>query len=1160
MTQYSPQSYFYTDPAKLKDATDGNPLNDAFGPVKNSETTKYRVTSFVNSIGNSTKVFAIVGGQVAILQQDGSGNENKVNLVIKNSSQNFSPLKIKYFIYRGIDKSDLIDSNNNIVAENTGDPNQPKIIKRLWDAFLEFNPGATNFPANLIGYETGSVDSLIDDLFCKNVDFYCNMGEHLGNFSDKLGLDIVLDYGDYILENQEVLFSLTQSYAKAHEFIFDISAIIDLDTTLQTTKRKRYKEYIHQFLDASAFWGSHINCGIIKLNDGSKKTSVSEISPLLKKYQTSNKIYIYIRAEDNRSYGYYDNNQIRKIYGFEIYGEENKTNDWPILIKEISSDKEFLIEYQIDNQIIQIEQRISYDVFTSKYSQMFQKTGVDDLLLIKNVLMSYSFEIPTTSTVEIENGEALPSGLQLINGGVNHGKIIGVPTKTEVKKLIFNIIDTEGNVKKKKLTFYVNAVDIALKINFDDSTNKASSDFMFINCYMKQKFPLNNYFDCLWIANVQSSVASNFSQNDMYCTTYEKNFNINLDNTIGQSALIRNKILFDEGKKKAGTITTTKKRRTFIAIISNNSGNDVDLKNLNIDGVSSSYFMQSKTSQNYFLNIFNDNNFSIYMGSFIDSQTAKVINSLCVFHNSSLFRKYSYMFLGITEDEYDKFVIPIGADNVFFNLDEDNSFTSENIRKFKLGLRYEDSTGGINPTIVYPSAGNEVYVYSIDNLFFFSSEYSAYQIFSEKYLQIKAEFRIQQPYNGEFGFDWMRIGDTSASGDVVYSEIVGKQYEDSTYTNVVKDINKYDGYFKKIPDLYKKLQREYLWFPMQWEANKIIRYYLPILNIYPPHQGISGIDLDRQAIFVPPYNDEINRIAKINLKINTKVKSEKITLEYDDNIINIFPINPVIPTTIGEHNITLTINAKKEIDKDSYIYVKSLYKEKTNIIGALKISANSKVKRKSKKTVLIMVTTNINGTNSTPLLNNKALDLKKYLRQIFITPILDKLEIDLSISPVKDSFNNDYVYNSPVYGKVLLSSDYTRPNLIPLHKFITSQQIPGTSTTIEEYYKDYFICIFFDENGGNLKAPPTNYESLNGYSAENKYTVQFKTANSTTPSHEFLHSSGVSHSFTASEADINAKYTYQYDETDNLLDYSYNRKSLWEWQGKIARKNSNYEP
>ena len=64
---YAPSSYFYTDVTKIADAVSANLTTDAFGPVSGSETTKYRVTSFIRSTTSDlVKVFAISDGQIFI--------------------------------------------------------------------------------------------------------------------------------------------------------------------------------------------------------------------------------------------------------------------------------------------------------------------------------------------------------------------------------------------------------------------------------------------------------------------------------------------------------------------------------------------------------------------------------------------------------------------------------------------------------------------------------------------------------------------------------------------------------------------------------------------------------------------------------------------------------------------------------------------------------------------------------------------------------------------------------------------------------------------------------------------------------------------------------------------------------------------------------------
>ena len=200
----------------------------------------------------------------------------------------------------------------------------------------------------------------------------------------------------------------------------------------------------------------------------------------------------------------------------------------------------------------------------------------------------------------------------------------------------------------------------------------------------------------------------------MHSCTYDKSRNVSLEDTIGETAIIQNKVFFDLGKNG----TTTKRRRIYAAIIKNNSNKDAEYEALNVDNPHSTFIKKITNKQDYFLNLFSrDVDFSIYKGTFTDttlgSGSSSIVNSLCVFHENSLFKKNSYLFLGITEEEYNKIMfdsvlptipnthIPNGADNIFMHLEEITSFISETARKFKLGIRYEEdsSTGVISNTI-----------------------------------------------------------------------------------------------------------------------------------------------------------------------------------------------------------------------------------------------------------------------------------------------------------------------------------------------------------------------------------------------------------------------------------------------------------------------------
>jgi hypothetical protein len=397
--EYEPISHFFVDETKLATITptvpSANYATDAFGPVAGSETTKYRTTSVVRATGTEpVKVFAICNGQVLLqpnYDSNGVIDTTKLNLVLKPSSS-YNPLKIKYFIYRGVRKEDLMDASNKL-KETSNDTNQPPFLNNLWNQFTGFyasdpdNTPPTVFPASLIGFDPSVAETtLIDHVFTKKgVDDkafqlpLCSAGSHIANFTGSIALDIVQDYGDYHLENQEELFKLDLKYARKNDAVFDTTT----PTLTDAVKIKRYKEHIHQFMDAAAFWGSHIECGTIKtvvtetatdatIKKG-YKTNTDIFTKIVNKYQTQNKIYVYIQGENNRSYNYYDAS--RKAYGFNTAGQLNETSGWPIIIEDLTvavttpaTSKKgitFNLEYNIDTRIPEAERHVVVDVITA---------------------------------------------------------------------------------------------------------------------------------------------------------------------------------------------------------------------------------------------------------------------------------------------------------------------------------------------------------------------------------------------------------------------------------------------------------------------------------------------------------------------------------------------------------------------------------------------------------------------------------------------------------------------------------------------------------------------------------------------------------------------------------------------------------------------------
>src|SRR3954465_9964217 len=88
----------------------------AFGPVSGSTGTQYRLSSlFTESLtANPVMAHAVVSGKVLFLVS--ASGTSRYNIILRPSTQIPGLPAVKYFIYRGILKSDFLDGSNNIVA------------------------------------------------------------------------------------------------------------------------------------------------------------------------------------------------------------------------------------------------------------------------------------------------------------------------------------------------------------------------------------------------------------------------------------------------------------------------------------------------------------------------------------------------------------------------------------------------------------------------------------------------------------------------------------------------------------------------------------------------------------------------------------------------------------------------------------------------------------------------------------------------------------------------------------------------------------------------------------------------------------------------------------------------------------------------------------
>jgi len=348
-----PKSHFFIEGAAFSQSQ-----NQAFGPLS---TTEFRTTAKI-SITGTKQIFAICRGQVFIQPQSGTGSDpNKINLILRPFTQPIQGLAVKYFIYRGLDKANFV-SGNNVAA-----PSMNGFTQMIWDQFNNFHAGENpmpDFSAHFLGMPyTGTGGSnqaptdYIDQYFNKitsvtdvesgeedqNTTFELPIvprGTDFGAATGDIGLDIVLDHGEYYLGyNNPVVPLLDLAYAGAPDSVLDTANL----TNPSQYELKLFKEACTQFIDPAAFYGLHANGAGELFMDLSTTplTSASDIYNKLAGFHTKNNIYLYIQANRQRSYHFYENYEhsdgntnTLNIGGTDLTMSETTfgTHGWPIHI------------------------------------------------------------------------------------------------------------------------------------------------------------------------------------------------------------------------------------------------------------------------------------------------------------------------------------------------------------------------------------------------------------------------------------------------------------------------------------------------------------------------------------------------------------------------------------------------------------------------------------------------------------------------------------------------------------------------------------------------------------------------------------------------------------------------------------------------------------
>lgn len=383
--------------------------------------------------------------------------------------------------------------------------------------------------------------------------------------------------------------------------------------------------------------------------------------------------------------------------------------------------------------------------------------------------------------------------------------------------------------------------------------------------------------------------------------------------------------------------------------------------------------------------------------------------------------------------------------------------------------------------------------------------------------KVIVEFRPNSNWKGEYGFDWIRLGDTGLKGDVWYKKIIGN-YRDSS--NNLEQIYT-GGTFKQDIKKYDKLLTTFKNNVIPWKGKiqgNLYLYPIPVMTILKGEKHTLTLRCEVEE-----------KPKKIIIKQKITLGSSK---EYFKLNITSIPIKN--KKYILENYLEITCLESFKNDQFLEVYADD------EICGTLKILANDVSIQKKAKVVFISVKT-ANGSGS---VSGEKERLQKYMKQAYINLDVKSLNLDLT--------------SDKNFIKELKSDTQTHKYL---DKKLRNAKLPDgkiLGKKYDSYYRVYFINeIIQQSSGGYLLGQAEDIPSkavyvLNLSGTAKKAGVSIKAVD-TTATHELLHAIGLAHTF-----DNDSLFTFKKFNTDNIMDYyslstDIKAVQIYKWQWELLR-------
>jgi hypothetical protein len=457
----------------------------SFGAVS---TTQFRTTAKVTFTG-AKKVYAICQGQLFV--QPHATDNTKVNVVLKPYKQPINEISIKYFIYRGLNKSDFLTSDTIPLmagSETTG----TELNKYLWTQYNHFFSNESSglpvpsFIAEFIGYPSANlvqnVTDKIDHYYFKKTTYtdptntvetsdtsyempIVPRGIELGSATGEVGIDVVLNTGDFDYEGGVFPFAYDLAFARSGDHV--------LDTSNGTTayEEKLIKEAAINFMDVVAFYGMHANgAGKLYVDDiVAALETKTDVFGQLSNFDSKDKQYLYIKGNRQRSYNFYDEHVHPDSTNTIAIGDtiatlsemSYGTNGWPIHV--LTNSPTVALQFIVKISRASAYVRIGFLTSNNSnnflfYEDLFQDENIEPFVTDDN------YTKPIELAFEVENTTTIASYTEIIYDGslvtvTEPGETVEYGLK--ILDSIFDLVNVTPFVKKN------NDNDLPVAVGYD---------------------------------------------------------------------------------------------------------------------------------------------------------------------------------------------------------------------------------------------------------------------------------------------------------------------------------------------------------------------------------------------------------------------------------------------------------------------------------------------------------------------------------------------------------------------------------------------------------------------------------------------------------------------------------------------------------------------